>query len=181
MKSSITGFVLLLGLSLTLKAQVGQPFPRLEGENLIHGMINLPEQTMGKFTLIGIALSKDSEEALKGWFDPVYQQLIKKPDANDLFANSYDLNVYFIPMFTGAKRPAYEAVMKKVEAEVDRQMHPHILFYKGSLKDYQSALGIDDKEVPYFFLLDETGKIIFQTQGYYYDTKLQKVIDLLPF
>lgn len=161
--------------------QVGNPFPYLEGENLIHGMINLPDQAKGKYTLIGIALSKDSEESLKGWFDPVYQQLIKKPDANSLFATSYDINVYFVPMLTGAKRPAYEAVMKKIEKEVDKQLHGNILFYKGTLKEYKDALSIDDKEVPYFYLLDDTGKIIYLTQGRYSDTKLQKIIDLLPF
>lgn len=173
--------LLAISFCFQVKAQVGQPFPLLEGENLIHGAINLPEQTMGKFTLVGLAMSKDSEESLKGWFDPVYQALLKKPDANSLFAMSYDVNVFFIPMLTGAKRPAYETVMNKVEKEVDRQLHPHILFYKGSLKEYKDALQIDDKEVPYFYLLDEAGKIVYMTTGRFSDAKLQKIIDLLPF
>ena len=166
--------LIITGICSFAFAQVGSPFPYLEGENLIHGSINLPDQAKGKYTLIGIALSKDSEESLKRWFDPVYQQLIKKPDPNSLFAVSYDINVYFIPMLTGAKRPAYEAVMKKVEKEVDKQLHGNILFYKGTLKEYKDALKIDDKEVPYFYLLDDTGKIIYMTQGFYSDAQASK-------
>ena len=131
--------------------------------------------------MIGLAISKDSETYLKSWFNPIYQQLIKKPDPNALFALDYDVNVYFIPMLTGAKRPAYQKVMEKVEKEVDKPLHPHILFFKGTLKEYKEALNIDDKDIPYVYLLDPEGKIIYATSGMYTDAKLQKIIDLLPF
>lgn len=163
------------------QAQKGDQFPALEGESLVHGMVNIPEDVKGRHTLIGLAISKDSETYLKSWFNPIYQQLIKKPDPNSLFAFDYDVNVYFIPMLTGAKRPAYQKVMEKVEKEVDKQLHPHILFFKGTLKEYKEALNIDDKNVPYVYLLDTEGKIVYATSGGYTDAKLQKIIDLLPF
>ena len=166
---------------ISAQAQKGNQFPALEGESLVHGMVNIPDDVKGKHTLIGLAISKDSEKYLKYWFNPIYQQLIKKPDPNSLFAFEYDVNVYFIPMLTGAKRPAYQKVMEKVEKEVDRQLHPHILFFKGTLKEYKEALNIEDKNVPYFYLLDTDGKIIYATNGMYTDAKLQKIIDLLPF
>lgn len=167
--------------SLYATAQKGSDFPSLEGENLQHKSINIPEDVKGKHTLIGLAFSKDSEKYLKSWFNPVYNQLIAKPDEGSLFAFSYDVNVYFIPMLTGAKRPAYQNVMKKVEKEVDKKLHPNILFYKGTLKEYKEALGIDDKDLPYIYLLDENGKIIYATSGMYSEKKLQTVIDELPF
>lgn len=162
-------------------AQKGTLFPVLEGESLVHGEVIIPEQTKGKYTLIGLAMSKKSEELLKGWFGPVYRHFIKAPDPNALFNVTYDINVYLIPMLTGAKRPAYQQVMKKVEEDVDKQLHPHILFYQGSMKTYESALNITDKDRPYFFLLDESGTIVYATSGIFTDDKLQKIIDQLPF
>lgn len=177
----LTAFILSLTFSLCVQAQLGEEFPALEGESLVRGAVNIPEETKGKFTLIGIALSKKSEGSLKTWFNPIYQQLIKDPAAGSLFAFDYDVNVYFVPMLTGAKRPAYEKVMKKVEKEVDKELHPHVLFYKGSLNEYKSALGISDKDTPYFYLIDKEGKIVYATKGAYSDNKLQRIIDELPF
>lgn len=165
----------------TATSQNGNIFPELEGENLAHDMVNIPEDVHGKHTLIGVALSKRSENLLKSWFDPVYQQLIKKPEEGSVFAFSYDVNIYFIPMLTGAKRPAYQKVMDKVEKDIDPKLHPYVLFYKGSLKEYKEALNINEKNIPYFYLLDKTGKIIYSTSGYYSDAKLQRIIDKLPF
>ncbi|MFT6865476.1 MAG: hypothetical protein ACJA08_000294 [Cyclobacteriaceae bacterium] len=162
-------------------AQLGATFPDLEGESLVHGMVNIPTDVQGKYTLVGIALSKKSETSLKSWFNPVYQQLIKKPEAGLLFAFDYDVNVYFVPMLTGAKRPAYQKVMDKVEKDVDKKLHPNVLFYKGSLDDYKKSLNIDDKDIPYFYLLDAEGKIVYATTGSYSEGKLQKIIDKLPF
>lgn len=181
MKKVIVTSVIVIGFNFMVRAQTGEQFPYLEGESLVHGMVNIPEDTQGKHTLVGLAFSKKSESQLKGWFNPVYQQLLKKPDEGDLFAFSYNVNVYFIPMLTGAKRPAYQAVMSKVEKDVDKALHPNILFYSGSLKDYQEALNIDDKNTPYFYLLDQTGKIVYATKGAYSQPKLQKMIDELPF
>lgn len=173
--------LLIICIPSLIWAQTGEIFPVLEGESLTHGSVNIPEDVKGKFTLVGLAMSKNSEDHLKGWFKPVYEQLIKKPEEGSLFAVSYDVNVYFIPMLTGAKRPAYQKVMEKVEKDVDPKLHPHVLFFKGTLNEYKDALKIDDKDIPYFYLLDDQGKIVYATKGMFTDAKLQKIIDNLPF
>ena len=178
--SRLASFLLLV-ISFSLSAQTGKIFPDVEAENLLHEEVLIPKDIKGKHTLIGLAFSKKSEDDLKGWYDPVYNQLIKKPEAGSLFDFSYDVNVYFIPMLSGAKKAAYGKVMKKFEKEVDPKLHPHVVFYKGSLKNYQDALNIVDKKDPYFFLLDEEGKIIYATKGGFGQNKLQTIIDKLPF
>jgi len=176
-----SAFIFLLLLSFTSIAQVGNQFPLIEGENLRHEFVNLPSDTKGKHTIIGIAFSKKAESALKSWFSPAYNQFIKEPDENSIFQIDYDVNLYFVPMFTGAKRPAYKATMEKVRKTIDRRLEPYVLFYKGKIKDYQESLGFDEKDIPYFYLLDQEGKIIYATTGRYSDRKMQEIIDQLPF
>lgn len=160
-------------------AQVGDAFPEMEAESLTNKIVNIPADVKGKYTLIGLAYSKKSENDLKTWFNPTYNQFIYKPETPSLFAGNYDVNVYFVPMFTGAKRTAYKSVMKKVQKTIDPKLQPHVMFYKGKLKDYKQALKFKGKDVPYFYVLDATGKIVMTTSGKYTDAKMQKVIDLL--
>ena len=91
----------------------------------------------------------------------------------------YDVNVYFIPMFTGHKTVAYKSVMTKVQETIDSQLHPHVLFYKGALKEYKETLDFDGNDVPYFYLLDDKGKILWTTSGKYSQQKFQEVVDHL--
>ncbi|MEQ8339271.1 MAG: hypothetical protein RIA62_18060 [Cyclobacteriaceae bacterium] len=178
-KNSVFG--ILFFISFTSIAQVGNQFPLIEGENLKNEFINLPTDTKGKHTIIGIAFSKKAENDLKTWFSPAYNQFIKDPDKNSIFQIDYDVNLYFVPMFTGAKRPAYKATMEKVKKTIDRRLEPYVLFYKGKVKDYEESLGFDEKNIPYFYLLDQEGKIIYATTGRYSDRKMQEIIDQLPF
>ncbi len=171
-------FLILISTIVT-KAQVGNPFPAMEAESLSNEMINLPEDLKGKYTLIGLAFSKKAEDNLKTWFSPIWNQFIREPKKTDLFATDYDINLFFIPMFTGHKTVAYKKTMNKVQKTTDSKLHPHILFYKGTMKVYKEALGFKGKNVPYFYLMDDAGKIIWQTSGPYSDPKMQEIIDHL--
>lgn len=162
-------------------AQINNQFPLLEGENLKHEEVILPKSTLGKYTLVGLAYSKKSEKYLKSWFTPTYNLFLDEPEEPSIFDISYDVNVYFIPMFTGAKRAAYKKVMENVEKDIDERLHPYVLFYKGSIKEYKELLAFDGNDIPYFFVLDENGKIVHKTSGSYSTAKMQEIIDRLPF
>jgi hypothetical protein len=164
---------------VALFAQLGNEFPYMEAETLTNEFLNLPEDTKGKHTVIGLAYSKKSEKDLRSWFQPAYQQFIYKPETPSLFAGNYDVNCYFIPMFTGAKRVAYKKSMDKVKEDIDRRLLPHVLFYQGSLRDYKDQLNFDGKDVPYFFILDPEGKIVHATSGAYTDRKMQEILTAL--
>lgn len=158
-------------------AQTGQQFPAMEGESLTNQNLNLPEDLKGKYSIIGLAYSKKSESALKTWFEPAYNQFLYKPETPSLFAGSYDVHLYFIPMFTGVKRPAYKTVMNKMKKTIDKKLLPYVLFYKGELKKYKKSLKFKGKDVPYFFVLDENGKIVYTTSGRYTDSKMREIAD----
>ena len=136
--------------------------------------VKLPDATKGKYTLLGLAYSKKSEDELNSWFQPVFQKFIQKNKG--LFEGfAYDVNVYFIPMFTGVNAAATGTAKKKAMKNVDPNLLPYILFYKGELKSYKEALDFEKKDIPYFFVLDPEGNIVFATSGKYTSAKMEEV------
>ncbi len=163
--------------ALTCFSQVGNDFPEMEAESLTNKNVDLPKDILGKHSLVGLAYSKKAEDDLKGWFEPIYNQFIYKNPNPGLFDFSFDVNVYFVPMFTGAKRPAYKKVMTKMKKTVDQRLQPNVLFYKGTLNTYKEALNFDGKDLPYFYVLDPEGKIVYATSGRYTTKKMQEITD----
>ena len=170
----ITLLTFAFGLS---NAQIGNTFPEMEAESLTNEFYTLPADVSGKYSLIGLAYSKKAEDYLKGWFEPIYNQFIYKNPNPGPFDFSFDINTYFVPMFTGAKRPAYQKVMNKLKKTIDKRLQPNVLFYKGTLKGYKDALNFDGKDLPYFYVLDPEGKIVYATTGRYSRSKMQEITD----
>ena len=171
----IAAFIAIFLLSLPLRAQViGKQFPDMVAQTAEDKNVNLPQDTKGKFTLLGLAYSKKSEDELNTWFEPVFSKFIQK--TNGLMSGfGYDVNVYFIPMFTGINAAATGTAKKKAIKNVDPQLLPYILFYKGELKPYKEALDFDRRDIPYFFVLDPQGKILYATSGAYSEKKMDEV------
>lgn len=153
---------------------VGKPFPSMEAETVEDKKVILPDQTKGKYTLLGLAYSKKSEDELNTWFEPIFSKFVQKADGL-LAGMGYDVNVYFIPMFTGINAAATGTAKKKAMKNVDPQLLPYILFYKGDLKRYKDALDFERRDIPYFFVLDPNGKIVYATSGAFSDAKLDQI------
>jgi hypothetical protein len=177
MKNSI--FLLFALISWGAMAQViGKPFPQMETENLADEKVVLPLAVQGKYTLLGLAYSKKSEEDLNSWFQPVFEKFIQKNKG--LFEDfGYDVYVYFIPMFTGVNAAATGTAKKKAIQNVDSKLHPYLLFYKGELKPYKDALDFEKRDVPYFFVLDPQGIILYATSGRYSPSKMDAIEAIL--
>lgn len=160
--------------------QVGKTFPSISGENFKDQTITIPQDTKSKFTLIGMAYSKKSEDELKTWFKPVYQSFISKSEKPSLFDEKIqDVNVYFLPMFTGINQAAAGTAKKKMIQGLDKELLPHVLFYKGELKKYKDELDFEKKDVPYFFLIDKDGKIVHASTGSFSYDKLEDILTIL--
>ena len=171
--------VLLFVVGISTQAQViGKQFPELEAETLEDKKVKLPQDAKGKYTLIGMAYSKKSEDDLNTWFSPVFSKFIQK--SGGLMAGlGYDVNVYFIPMFTGVNAAASGTAKKKAIKNMDPQLFPYLLFYKGELKPYKEALDFEKRDTPYFFVLDPDGKIVHATSGAYSEDKMDKVEEVI--
>lgn len=172
-------FVLGVFSIAALQAQViGKQFPEMEAETVEDKKVILPQQALGKYTLLGLAYSKKSEDELNSWFSPVFGKFIQK--TSGLMAGmGYDVNVFFVPMFTGVNAAATGTAKRKALKNIDPQLLPYILFYKGELKPYKEALDFEKRDIPYFFVLDPAGKIIYATSGAYTEEKLDAVEEVI--
>ncbi|MCS6821622.1 MAG: mitochondrial ATPase complex subunit ATP10 [Microscillaceae bacterium] len=171
---------LVLMLANIVQAQVvGKMFPALSGENLLDKSVSLPQAGKGKVTLIGIAYSAKSDEALQTWRQPLFNLFIKAP-GTDLFQfEPYDANLYFVAMVTGINRVASGKIETKLKEKAEERWKPYIILYRGSLEPYSEELGLKNKDLPYFFLLDKNGKIVYTTSGTYTASKQRELEDKL--
>jgi hypothetical protein len=164
--------VSLVGLAFNALGQVGTLFPSLAGETLEARALSIPEDCKGKITLVGMAWSKKSEEILNTWYTPMYDKFVLK---RGMFDSRYDVNMFFVPMYTGMKKAAYETTLKQLRESNRKDLFPYILFYKGSMEPYEKPLKLDDEALPYFFVLDEEGKILYATSGSFSEKKMEAV------
>lgn len=158
------------------EAPVGTIFPDLKGETLSDKVISLPNDTKGKSTIICMAYSDDAEKDLKTWYEPTYDKFIAK---TELMSDAYDINIYFVPMFTGVMEGVAGNAKKQMKQDVQADLQPHIIVYKGALDAYKEKLKMDDKKKPYIFVLDKEGRVIYVTSGAYTEDKMDDIEDKL--
>lgn len=175
---SIAGFVLFNLLVINTLAQVGKPYPAMSGLNLLEKNIHIPPKN-GKVTLVALAYSEDSEEYLKAWRQPLFDLFIQAPGTQLFDFEPYDANIKFVVLLTGLKKAVSGKVRSKMEDNVKDHWKEHIVIVKGktldSYPDLDLGKGKDDRKKPYFYLIDQSGKIVWHTSGNYSKTKQQEI------
>jgi hypothetical protein len=180
MKKALVLSLLLLSSAYVATAQVvGKTFPDMTAETVDDKKIELPQSVKGKFTLLGLAYSKKSEDELNTWFQPIFEKFVQKQKGGVFESFGYDVNVYFVPIFTGINSAATGTAKKKAAKNVDPNLLPYILFYKGDVKPFKEALDMEKKDVPYFFVLDKEGKIVYSTSGKYSKAKMDEMEEVI--
>ena len=182
MKKNIILLALILGFLVNVKAQVGEKFPEMVGENVLRNASTIPPNN-GKVTLVAIAYSEKSEDDLKGWRQPLFDLFIKAPGTTLFDFEPYDANVKFVVLLTGINKIATGKVKSKLEDNVKDHWKEHIVVVKGkSIDNYPTLdLGKAKKErtKPYFFLIDKNDKIVYATSGNYTKQKQAEIEDKL--
>ena len=169
------GVLLVLMTSLVFAQTTGEVFPEMGGVTLDDEEITVPIDTKGKYTFLALAFSKEAEHDLNTWAEPLYYHFMPESKGKNLFASFYDVNLFFVPMFSGAAQVVEKNARKKAIEHLDEKLHSKVLFYKGGMKEmkeYKKVLDMSNKKVPYFFLLDENGKIVQATSGAYTQQKM---------
>lgn len=168
MKKLVVSAIFLLSLAVAH----AQTFPSISGMTLEDKTISIPQQTQGKYTMVVMTYSAKASEQIAPWFDGLYEYFIMDPD--------YDMNLYVVPMISGAKSLIAGKIEKNLKKGIQEGYRKHFVLYQGNIEDYKKTLRMDNKDVPYMFLLDKTGKIIYQAAGNYSDAQLDKIEAKLP-
>ncbi len=173
-------FAFIFFSTFITEAQVGDQFPTMSGVSLTDKEVTVPSDTQDKFTLIGLAYSKKAEDDLKSWFQPIYNEYVREAASGGLIPTmKADVNVVFVPMFTGIKQGASKAAIKRMKKDIDEKIHANVLVYSGKLGDYKEALDFEKKDEPYFFVIDKSGKIVYATSGKYSKKKQEEIDELV--
>jgi hypothetical protein len=146
-------------------------FPKISGTTLNGKKINLPEHAKGKMCLVAMAYSLKAQSDLAGWVDPVYKSLA----GNIMFQTE----MYFIPMTGDVKAISQAEIEKKMKEKVDTSLYKYVMIYSGPTKEYIKELNMNDKDKPYFFVINPRGEITYTTSGKYTEAKMEEITDKL--
>lgn len=156
------------------------PFPAMECTSLDGKKISLPLANAGKSTVLGMAFSQKAEKELSTWFQPAYSAFIEKPDANAIIPmDSWDVNCYFVPVFSGVLQAAAGKAEKKMKEGLDKSLQQNVLLFKGKADEIKSGLKINKTDSPWFFVIDSTGNVLYSTSGAYSEAKMEEIENAL--
>lgn len=137
-------------------------FPDMNGETTDGKEVHLPQTGNGTWTIVAVACGKKAQPLLEEWFAPAYNRMVVK---NGIFAASYNAELYLVPVFTGLDKAAYGASMNNLRRNVDADIARRVVFFKGDAAALLQALGIKDRDIPYFFTVDPSGNIVHRESG----------------
>jgi len=159
---------------------MAQSFPSMPCTSLEGKKVNLPVDNNGKTTILGMAFSQKAEKELATWYQPAYTAFLEKPDPNAIIPmDSYDVNCYFVPVFSGVLQAAAGQAEKKMKEGLDKSLQANVLLFKGNADAIKSTLKIDKTDSPWFFVIDNTGKVLYTTFGAYSDSKMEAIEKIL--
>lgn len=161
----ITGILLISG-------DTTKRFTPLTGETAEGRSVTIPDPGHDGPTVVGMAWGKQAGPVLEDWMEPAYLRFVAK---HGLFAQAYDAQVYFVPLFVGANKAAYGATLKKFRKSATPEVVDHVVFYKDDPQPYLDGLGMPDKATPYFFVLDREGRVLYRTEGRFSEAKLEAI------
>jgi len=174
MKNHILFLILFISLSSSVLAQKEISFPSIACKKLNDKSFSIPDSTKGKYTIIGIAYSKKTEKSLTTWYEPAYQTFIQKKKT--VFADDvYNVNTYFIAVFTGMNKAVSDDAIKSMKAQIQKVLQPHVLTYTGEFNSYKKTLSITENDEPYIFVLDDKGVIVLTISGAFSEEKMKKI------
>lgn len=168
----LLNFCLLFHLA---QAQTGKVFPGIETEKISGKTVDMPSAFHEGYSLVGVGMGKRAEEALRTWQAPVYNKFIAKTGLMD---DMYDVEVYFLPVFTGASRAAKGKIVKKLKQNNEALVIDNVYIYSGKKEPFD-AVGIDDKSEPYFMLVNGEGKIVYTAKGAFKQKYLDEITEIL--
>lgn len=173
MIKSIVLSILLCFFTLCL---VAQSFPKVSTVSLEGKQIDLPRTNSSKLSVIGLAFSQKAQDDLNSWLNPIYYQFIDESGFNSMV---YDVNVELLIAFTGTVKVARKKAEKKLNEATDKDLKQHVLLWSGEFDTFSSKLGIKSRKDFHLIVIDQTGKVYYQTNGKYTEKKMEALSEIV--
>jgi hypothetical protein len=138
------------------KNVIGQPFPEITSKSLAGRVLTLPEAVEGKVTLICIAFVRSAQSIIDSWVQPFEME----------FGKDSRFLVYEVPMINTAWKVFSWMIDSGMRGGIPVEKHDNVVTFYGDYSEYQKALGMENTNLAYIFLLDQKGIIRWKGQGY---------------
>ncbi len=172
MRSSI-----ILALSVLSLSAIGQDKSfQVTGETTDGHIVTLPQASAGKHCIIAVAASKKAEPLLQEWYEPAYMRFVAK---QGLMVSDVECDLWLVPVFTGLNKAAYGPSMERLKKEADPDIAQRVVFVKEDAAGFLDALGIKDRDDPYFFVIGPDGVRKHVEKGAYDVDKLDALEEAL--
>lgn len=164
--------IISLCIAFNVSAQLKKQFPVLQGHTLEGSSISLPLSATKKYTIVGICYKRSAEEDLKTWIQPMYDIFVAKPKGTDYFdvASYFDVNYYFVPLISGFKKAAAD-----FKAATQKDLWGNVIDCDTDIKLLKEQMKPADEGIPYFYVIDISGKIVEIVSGKYSEAKMDKI------
>ena len=130
-------------------------FPRIVAETLSGRSLVLPDMLDGRTAVLVLVFRRHVQPVVQLWTDAVAKLRSEYPD----------LDWYEIPMIAGGWRMISGIVDGGMRSGIPVDHHDHVATCYGSHERVRGALGIDDPDTAYSFLIDGRGEIRFSASG----------------
>jgi len=180
MKRILYSIIFCIVISAAAHAQIGKAFPNMECRNLDDGKISLPSGLIGKKSVLCLAYSQKAQEKLEKWLSEAIPKFVLRGDETSLIPlEPYNVNTYFIAMYTGANKVAANNASTQIKNNVDKLLHSYVLIYAGDLEPYKTKLNMINKDDPYVFVLDHKGNVEYMYSGAYNAKAMDDIENLI--
>lgn len=148
----------------------------ITGETTDGRTVSLPHASAGKHCIIALAASKKAEPLLQEWYEPAYLRFVAK---QGLMVSDVDCDLWLVPVFTGLNKVAFGPSMEQLKKEADPDIAQHVVFVKDDAVALLDALGMKDRDEPYFFVIGPDGARKHMEKGTYDVDKLDALEEAL--
>lgn len=156
-----------MDLEKTREIVVGQRFPEITSKSLAGRSVTLPETAKGKVALICIAFVRRAQNMIDSWAQPFELE----------FGKDSRFTVYEIPLISEAWMVFSWLIDSGMRGGIPVEKHDNVVTFYGNYSGYQKALGMQDTNLAYVFLLDTRGVVRWTGQGYASPDNVKELIE----
>jgi hypothetical protein len=169
---------LLFLLFFTSSMKTDNTFPHLECTDLHSKEVVLPTDIKGKYSILVLAASQKAESDLQSWMLPLFNDFIADNSKNMFAREVYDVNTYFVPVFSGVAKATANNIKKKMLRGLDPLLQSHVLIYKGSANKLFQTLDLNKKQAV-LLILTKKGAIVQKISGGYTEEKMEQITEAI--